>query len=208
MENTEQVNSSLYKGKYVELCIAKGPGYNYEFVHETRCDGHIVAILPVHVERGILLRQEFTPCWGGDLNISSITGGWEKAKHRTPLDTAIEELREEAGIIVREESSIRSLGTCRGTKSSDNLYHLFLVDLSDDEYDEVAIDGDGSALERKAHNEWMATGFDVDEESDSFILDSPWIMNGRDPLLYVMYTRWVMGMSQRISRGHYKDMLI
>jgi hypothetical protein len=195
------MDTVLHKGKFVELKQREGEGYKYEFLHESRCGGHIVAILPVSFDRGMLVRQEFTPCWGDDLNISAITGGWEKDKHETPFDTVIEELREEAGIVLKDEACIMSLGTCRGTKSTDTLYHLFLVDLSnEDDWDEVEIETDGSVLEGKAHNEWMPTPGSNDVNDDS-----PWLAGGQDPMLYVMYTRWmVAGLHREVSRKDYR----
>lgn len=189
---------SLYKGKFVELKCKKEKEYNYEYLHEHRCNGEIVAILPYHLDRGILVRHEFTPCWGNELYISSITGGWEKDKHETPIDTVLEELQEEAGIILHDENNIFTLGTCRGTKSSDTLYHLFLVDLTLDDFGEIDIETDGSYLEGKAHNEWQKATFDKNEIPQ-------WLKEGSDPILYTMYTRWMLGfMEKPISRKNYK----
>lgn len=196
------MDTVLHKGKFVQLKQREGDGYKYEFVHESRCDGNIVAILPVSYDRGMLVRHEFTPCWGDGLNISSITGGWEKDKHETPIDTVIEELREEAGIVLKDEGCIFSLGTCRGTKSSDTLYHLFVVDLTEEwDWDVVEIETDGSVLEGKAHNEWMPTPFS-ETNTDT---DSPWLAGGQDPMLYVMYTRWLIGgLHKEASRDDYR----
>ena len=181
----EPTIKTLHEGRFVSLVEYKTDNYAYEVTHEHRCGGHIVAVLPFHPDNGMLVRHEFTACWDTQgLNISSITGGWERHKHETPLDTAIEELREEAGIIPLHEGQIMNLGTCRGAKSSDNLYHLFAADLSDG-YDEVEIEGDGSYLESLAHNEWMDHGLGEDS------LDHlQWFNEGVDPLLYVMYTRF------------------
>lgn len=197
------MDSVLHKGNWLHLMQRSGEGYKYEYVHESRCGGNIIAILPVHQKKGMLVRQEFTPCWSEEgLHISSITGGWEKARHPTPIDTVVEELREEAGIVLRDESVIKTLGSCRGTKSSDTLYHLFLVDLSDDNYDEVKITTDGSVLEGKAHNEWMPSGVGGGPELEG-IDKSPWVWFGEDPMLYVMYTRWAMGLFVEITRQSY-----
>jgi hypothetical protein len=147
------------------------------------------------MDRGMLVRHEYTPCWSEEgLHISSITGGWEKDKHRTPIQTVVEELREEAGIVLHDDCDIKSLGECRGTKSSDTIYHLFLVDLSDDNFDEIEIETDGSILEGKAHNEWVSMGGAASED-----MNPDWIWNGADPMLYVMYTRWMMGLAINVN---------
>lgn len=176
---------TLHEGKFVSLKLYDNENFKYEVTHEQRCSGHIVAVLPIHPEHGMLVRHEFTACWSLDeLVISSITGGWEQDKHQTPIDTALDELKEEAGIVLHSEDQLLSLGTCRGAKSSDNLYHLFAADLGGG-FDEVEIDGDGSYLETLAHNEWQPHGI----ESDS--LDGiQWFDEGVDPMLYVMYTRF------------------
>jgi hypothetical protein len=192
----------LHKGKFVELRLREAEDYKYEYLHEARCDGNIVAILPYKVTEAMglttylrltsyLLRHEFTPCWGDSLNVSSITGGWERKRHPTPIDTVIEELREEAGIVLKTERSIRSLGTCRGTKSSDTLYHLFAVDLSLG-YEEVEIEGDGGSLEAKAHNVWY--GYDNELE----ILEY-----AQDPMVFALYSRLKAKLDRKISRDDY-----
>jgi|AntRauTorcE11897_2_1112592.scaffolds.fasta_scaffold00046_83 8-oxo-dGTP pyrophosphatase MutT (NUDIX family) len=196
------MDTTLHAGKFVQLKQRDGDGYSYEFVHESRCDGNIVAILPVSFSRGMLVRHEFTPCWGDGLNVSSITGGWEKDRHPTPIDTVLEELREEAGIVLNDESCIMSLGTCRGTKSSDTLYHLFVVDLTEEDmWDQIEIETDGSVLEGKAHNEWVTVPAPM---SDTNAEDCPWLVDGQDPLLYVMFTRWMTGLLHKdVSRADY-----
>jgi len=187
----ENKTEDLHKGKFVTLKQMNTKDFNYEYLHEHRCDGNIVSILPVSYDEGLLLRHEYTPCWGDDLCLSSITGGWEKDKHETPIDTVIEELEEEAGIVLHDERRIMTLGTCRGTKSSDTLYHLFLVDLTHDypapkPFSQVTPTTDGGYLEGQAHCEWV--------RGDS------WIEKAVDPMLFVMYTRWQVAQLQKEAR--------
>ncbi len=179
----------LHAGKFIQLKLREAEDYKYEYVHESRCDGQIVSILPYSSKKGILLRHEFTPCWGDGLNVSSITGGWEKSRHATPIDTVIEELREEAGIVLHTEKSISSLGTCRGAKCIDTVYHLFAVDL-DKGYDEVEIEGDGSSLESRAHNVWYTDPMDV-------------LTYAVDPLVYVLYAKLNAYLDSAITREAY-----
>jgi len=139
----------------------------YDYLHENRCDGKIVAILPyrrIGEKIEYLLRNEVTPPWGWRQAVSSITGGVE---NNDVLGTAIHEVAEEAGYEVYEKEMI-PLGTCRGTKSCDTMYYLYTVDLSNKD---KTLDGsgDGSELERKAECFW----------ADS-------IDNAVDPLVYVI----------------------
>ena len=160
----------LCKNNWVSLLkmIYPEKGCNgYIYSHETRCDGHIVSILPYRINDNkleIMLRKEVTPCW--DINnqvISSITGGWEKDKHLTPLFTAVEEIHEEAGYIVNA-SDIIELGTIFGIKSSDTIYHLYTVDLTNKEQGEAI--GDGSELEAQASCYWTTS---IKDAKDPFV---------------------------------------
>jgi len=132
----------------------------YVYSHEKRCNGKIVSILPYRKKDGkyeYLLRKEITPCWSMDYRISSITGGVEKDD---PIETAIHEIKEEAGYSV-EIKELISLGICRGTKSSDTEYHLFGVDLTDKIKGEAT--GDGSELEKNASCFWSDSFVDVED---------------------------------------------
>lgn len=172
--------TTLYKGKFVELRQKETDEYKYEYLHESRCDGNIVAMLPVNMENiepSFLIRNEYTPCWGDRLFVSSITGGVEPKKHKTPIEAVIEEMKEEAGFII-DATRVFSAGYCRGTKSSDTLYHLFIIDLSFISKDKIVpIEGDGTSLESKANNQW------VDKQH--------LIQHAEDPLLYVLFTRYI-----------------
>jgi ADP-ribose pyrophosphatase YjhB (NUDIX family) len=147
----------------------------YEFLHEDRCNGFIVSILPYRVVDNLegrdspydfLLRHELTPCWDTDFNIySSITGGVDYM--HTAIQTAKKELEEEAGYIV-EETDLVFLGSSYGTKSSDTIYLYFTVDLTNKEGYKAK--GDGSYLESKATCLWVED-----------------IGISEDPLTYVAY---------------------
>jgi len=199
MNYTDEV---LYRGSHTELRVRRGEHVKgYEYIHEHRCNGHIVAILPIHYEHGMLIRKELTPCWGEDGPfINSITGGWEKDLHDTPIDTVIAELREETGIVLGTENAIKTLGTVRAGKSSDSVYHLFLVDLSDDDYEELEPEPD-SELEKHEYCEWQR----LDSPELMTPDNAPWIWEASDPMLFVMYTRWIMGLAGDVSREDYYE---
>jgi hypothetical protein len=125
----------------------------YDFVHEIRCNGEIISILPFRMNAGkkeYLIRHEVTPCWGMEPVVASITGGCDGDG---PLEDARRELEEEAGYSV-DKDEIIELGVCRGTKSSDTVYHIFTVDLTGKEKSNS--NGDGSELEAKAWCEWVS----------------------------------------------------
>ena len=171
---------TLYKTNWVSLRRMIDPDNGvdgYDYLHEDRCDGKIIAILPYrniesdnfpwNNQKEYLLRNEITPCWGMKSSVSAITGAVEKDD---PIDTAIMELAEEAGYEINR-NELKFLDISRGTKSSDSIYYLYTVDLTDKE---KTLDGsgDGSELERKANCFWSRT-----------------IDDAIDPLVYVMHHR-------------------
>ena len=165
---------TLYKNKWLSLInmidVENGV-HGYVYSHETRCQGKIIATLPYRKdEKGefeYLLRNEITPCWGMQSEISSITGGTEKGK--TIKQITVEELKEEGGYEVSEDD-LESLGICYGTKSCDTIYHLFTVDLTWKRKGEAV--GDGSELEKKDNCFWTSN-----------------IYESNDPILYVLWKR-------------------
>jgi len=196
--NDIPITKNVYDGKFINLRTIETDNYKYEYMHESRCEGHIVSIMPVHINGNMIVRNEFTPAWSAYGNhISSITGGWEREKHETPFHTAIEELREEAGIVLKDNSHITSLGVVRGSKASDTVYHLFMVKLTDDNFTQVDIEGDGSFLESKAENLWAPCPTPSDPS---------WLGIGADPLLYVSYLRWTCGIEIPVNLEDYKNL--
>ena len=160
----------LYENDWVELSAISGEGYKYIYSHESRCSGKIVGILPFrYVDERIeyMLRDEFTPAWSTKHNIiSSITGGVE---NNDVIETAIHEVREEAGYDINEKNLIQ-LGMIRTSKSSDTIYHLFSFDATNLVQREQH--GDGSELEKKAKSFWTRD-----------------ISKSEDALVYTMYYR-------------------
>lgn len=169
----------LYDDKWLQLRSIKNEdkrilGYTYS--HEVRCDGNIVAILPYRIKDGIveiLFRFEATPCWEMDINVmSSLTGGVDPGD--SIEKTVIKELKEESGYVINKNELIE-LGTSFGIKSSDTIYHLFAVDLTDRERDqELEVEND---LEEQSYCEWLP----IDDA----------LYECRDPFVAQMYTRLV-----------------
>ncbi len=149
IKNTEV----LGENQWLQLIEAEySDGSKYTLVHETRCNGAIVGVLPFRRgESGnveLLVRNEFTPCWNFGLNPSSVTGGVDTGD--TVLKTAAKETREETGYFVTEKDMI-PLGTCYGMKCADTVYHLYAVDVTGKA--EIPIESDGN--ESKAQNYWI-----------------------------------------------------
>jgi len=131
LAETKKKNKVLFDNEWLSLMSMDAKDGPYIYSHETRCNGNIVAVLPY--ERigkdgwQYYLRSEVTPCWGNEAQLSSLTGGVDSGD--TPIQTALKELEEEAGLVCKE-GDLQSLGTCRGTKSSDTVYHLYAVDVT------------------------------------------------------------------------------
>jgi len=188
---------TLYDGEWLSLRklvnVSRGiEGYVY--AHETRCAGRIVVVMPfrvvaddpcehvsheasecatnggselpdVHIE--LLLIDEVVPCWATDgPSLSSITGGWEFGDDIMCRQTATRELHEEAGFVVGTDALI-SLGIARGTKSSDTVYFIYGVNLTEVKQTDAG-NGDGSALEAIASTRWVDAAR-ASESSDSLV---------------------------------------
>lgn len=149
----------LHETKWLTLLELKDPEngvHGYVCTHAAWTNGQGVAILPYRHEMAggvveFLLRQEITPCWGMDPNLSSITGGMDK-EGEEPWECAVRELKEEGGYLCDQVGRWTDLGTCRSSKASTTLVHLFAVDLTGCEF--TGAEGDGSELEDKAWCEW------------------------------------------------------
>lgn len=138
---------------------------NYVYSHETRCNGKIVSILPWReiyddygfLQNQFLMRLERTPCWTSSEPIRcTITGGVETD---SPILDAQREILEETGYDV-PESALEPLGTSYGTKSSDTIYYLYTVDLTD--YEQGEAKGDGGFLESMEGCEWVNASAIID----------------------------------------------
>jgi len=168
----------MLRNKWLSLKKLYGPTGEYVISHEERCAGKIVAVLPyvpdsVGRESYVIVRNEFTPPWSqSELQMSSITGGVDEGEE--PVVAAARELFEETGMKA-PVSELVSLGTVRGTKSSDTMYYLFTVDVSKylKDYKEVTGEDDN---EKRAHN---TTIIPVNENPEI-----------RDTILHSLLYRW------------------
>lgn len=162
----------VHDGEFLQMREFDSPDgtKTYEYAHESRCDGEIVAVLPFEVEAGeasrFLLRVERCPAWGDGMVPCALTGGVESDR---PVADAARELHEESGYRVPPDDLV-SLGACYGTKAMDTVYHLYAVDVTNRERGDAP--GDGSDLEDGAGVTWTRD-----------VTVSP------DPHVHVMWTR-------------------
>lgn len=202
---------TLHETTWLNLHQVVAPEYGvhgYVYAHEVRCGGNIAIILPFRVvtDAGtchdaentscdcdggpeahfeVLLRHEVVPCWNIAEKLPVSISGCYSSDDGEIINTAVRELCEESGYGV-DKNRLTPLGTCCGVKSSDTIYHLYAVDLTDVERDAECGDGDGSELERDASCEWV---------HENEIIHSP------DPLVHVARNR-LMSMLYRICRQH------
>lgn len=171
-------NSQLLKDDdWVQLRKVVAPEHKingYTYSHEVRCNGDIVCFLPY--EKGLftyhkfLLRNEAVPCWELDMpSLCAFTGGVDKGSN--PFLTCIKELEEEAGYVLDSPEltqRVKSLGTSFGIKSSDSVYHLFAIDVTDfpeNKKKELFVETD---LESSATNIWVDTKELIEQAKDPF----------------------------------------
>ncbi len=163
--------SKLGGDEWIEL---RRTDCGYTYMHETRCDGQLVAIMAFTKDNNyvdkILGRFEWVPAHDDGTQLVSITGGVED---NDPVKTALMELEEEAGIIAEEKDLIK-LGEVKSSKAADTTVHLFGIDMTGKEDSMVEPQGDGSDGEKGCYVDWVNT---ID------------IINAKDPLLHALYMR-------------------
>lgn len=147
----------LFKSEYYTLKEKDG----YEYIHEEKCHGAIVAVLPfktVEGEKQFLLVNEDRPMHGRGMNLYALTGGFDDVS-LSIRETVVKEVREEAGFEVVSEELI-SLGWVYNSKACDTKVYMFAVDVSGKEQEEPISDGD--VIEDGAVLQWC----DVTELDD------------------------------------------
>lgn len=147
-EYTEEEDKLIFETRWTQL--RKKFGW-YDYLRHKNKDG--VAVLCFNSEtRKILVRYEHCPCHveeKGELIRTAITGSIES---ETPIDTAIRELKEEAGVSVKR-TQLWPLGIVYPSKFMDYKQHLFAVDIAGMELKEPK--GDGTLGEMGAYVEWF-----------------------------------------------------
>lgn len=144
----KEPTKELYHNKWLSLFQVG----NYVYSHETRSNGHLVALLVVDSSKPgrVFGRMELCPAHFDGFQLTSITGGVE---HDDPVTTALHELKEEAGYDGKAHE-LFSLGTARPSKSADTVVHFYLYDTKGKQPGEAI--GDGSEGEKGAYCKWVS----------------------------------------------------
>ena len=140
----------LSKNEWLELRETEN-GYVYS--HEYASGGKGVAVLAYRDEYGkieIVGRHECCPCHDDHVALTSLTGQVDGNEY--PEDTAVRELKEEAGISVTR-GELCFLGAVRPSKSADTTMWLFSVNVGHRDIGEIV--GDGTPGERGAFCIWV-----------------------------------------------------
>lgn len=147
--------TTIFDNEWLSVKEIKAPEMDingYVYSHESRCEGKIIAVLPFRKKDGYVefgVRHEITPAWGLKPVYSALTGGYEGGD---PRDTAVMEVKEEAGFDVDKDDLI-DLGNSYASKSADTIYYLYAADVTGLEEGEAA--GDGSTLDAEGTIKWF-----------------------------------------------------
>lgn len=145
----------LYDNKWLQLKIADD---QYVFMHEKRCKGEIVAVLPYRIVGDsieVFIRYENNTAWTNkrdEFLATCITGGVEDGD---ALETAKVEMKEEGVYVIDEDSRYEVIGEFRNSKASDTRIHLFVVQVYDND-EQIEAKGDGSVGEQECYCKWQS----------------------------------------------------
>lgn len=138
---------TLFENKWVSIKekVFDRDGHEGRYVYTSKpwCNSTAVAILPYrakHGEMSILGRFEICPAHSNEIELCSITGGYDNSNKFSLEQCILNELLEEGGYIGREED-LEYLGFVRPSKSSDTTMHLYAIDLDKCERGIATTDG-------------------------------------------------------------------
>ena len=113
-------------------CYTKG--ISYVFLHDLASAGKTVGILPFRTinedyhEFEYMLHNEVVPCWSTSLEKTLFVSDGT-SQHDSAVDIAVDRFKTITGYEINE-SQLISLGSCRVSKYSDTMCHLYTVDLT------------------------------------------------------------------------------
>ena len=142
----------LWQGNFAKVISPKD--HPYEAFHE----GNGVMIVPI-INGKIGIRKEFCPPYlvkndtGKTLFYTLITGMIDE-DDATPMDAALRELKEEAGIVVKEYKPLYAIEDIPEAKSNTRHIGLYVLDIKD--YRRIGIKGDGTEYEEKSETIWVS----------------------------------------------------
>lgn len=141
----------LFKEEW--LSVKENNGYSY--IHEERCNGILVSILPwrqynKHEKMEFLMRMETCPAHGNNHEFCGIIGGYDDTSY-TIEETAIKEVKEETGFDINLKR-LNSLGWVWDSKVADTKVYLFTADLTG--LEQGIATTDGTELEKNSYCVW------------------------------------------------------
>lgn len=158
MSNDDWMSKSLESDEFLFgnewLSLRKTPG-GFTYSHEEKGGGQGVAVLAYKLQPlQIVGRFEECPPHRDGRALCAITGQMD-VKGESPVDAAVRELKEEAGIEVPNHA-LRELGFVNSSKQTDTIMWLFAVDVCHLDIGESQ--GDGTRGEKGAFCHWIAPG--------------------------------------------------
>lgn len=133
---------TLYKDDYVQLVNYD----NWSILQGKDC---VICIPYLIEENKFIIRQEYIPSYkisdGQEMHLSCVGGEIEEGE--SPEESLLREIQEEAGLVIRDGYNLELERPLFFSKSSSIKCYYCIVPLTENDYHEVVIKGDGSKTE-------------------------------------------------------------